>query len=383
MGGEADEKATLKTRVADARAKVENLSSRIQDLLVKRQKPSFLRAEEELSVRLKTRRKLAGHFGKVVSVTWARDSERCMTASQDGNVIIWNAVTAKKAHLVPLKSSWVMFAEMSQKGPEMFATGGLDNVATLWKTPQGEAAFKMEQEFYGHDGYVCGARFLDDKLITTSGDGTVGLWDFRKTKACGDKDGDDRVRVFKGHDKDVTSIDLMPGDSPDSFVTSSTDGTCMLWSVNQGDQPNVILRLAEPEKPKGVANGPKTLLDINKAKFMNNTCIGCATEALGCFLFDIRARGPVNTFDSTRDPDNLKVDAAAKYSLVFSKTGRLLFVACEDSTIEVWDTLLPDQTKPLLSLAAHANRVTDIATPASGLCLAAVSWDTLASISSA
>jgi len=198
------EKAALKQKVADARLQVRELSVRIKELLVKRMRPSPMKIEEEQALhpqldRLKTRRKLVGHFGKVVSLTWARDSERAMTASQDGNVIVWNALTAKKAELVPLKSSWVMFAEISQKGPELFATGGLDNVATIWKAPQEgkeDAGYTLAQEFYGHDGYVCGARFLGDssRLITTSGDATAGLWDFKKSKARGDKDGD-RIAV--------------------------------------------------------------------------------------------------------------------------------------------------------------------------------------------
>eukprot|EP00635_Sarcinochrysidales_sp_CCMP3193_P009495 CAMPEP_0118905478 /NCGR_PEP_ID=MMETSP1166-20130328/9468_1 /TAXON_ID=1104430 /ORGANISM="Chrysoreinhardia sp, Strain CCMP3193" /LENGTH=393 /DNA_ID=CAMNT_0006844749 /DNA_START=21 /DNA_END=1198 /DNA_ORIENTATION=- len=385
--GASEEKGALKAKVSEARAKVEALSGRIREVLASRQKASPLNGSADVETvapsRLKTRRKLVGHFGKVVSVTWAHDSQRLMTASQDGNVIAWNGATAKKAHLIPLKSSWVMFAELSQTGTDMFATGGLDNVATVWKGP--EPSFKMEQELYGHDGYVCGARFLgDDKLITTSGDGTAGLWDLKKARGGGsDKDGDDRIAVFKGHEKDVTSVDtVLPGGN--DFLTSSTDGTCMLWSVNTPERgPNAILRVpwddtTTSDQDQDGQNKKKKkrppLLDVNKAKYVPNNplVVGCATEALGAYLFDVRARGPVNTFDAANAHDK-----GAKYSLAFSKSGRLMFVACEDASIEVWDTLLPNQDKPIHCLSSvHSGRVTDIAVPDSGLCVAAVSWDT-------
>jgi len=364
-----------------------------------------------VSTRLKTKRKLAGHFGKVVSMTWARDSERVMTASQDGNVIVWTAASAKKAALVPLKSSWVMFAELSQTADGLtenaFATGGLDNVATVWRAPSATEPYKLEHEFYGHDGYVCGAKFVaGGKLLTTSGDNTAGLWDVTRasgstataaSKGAADKgEGDDRVATFRGHEKDVTSADLRPGTGGDEFVTSSTDGTCAVWSLNQ-PTPQAILRLHSQDlaaRSRGDAppGGTKQLMDINKVKYVpgaDGRAVAFVTEAMGSFLYDVRTRACLNTFGGGGSGDGRGSAAgsrdtmsdAAKYSLAFSKSGRLVFVACEDYTIEVWDALLPNQTKPLQTLTnVHQNRVTDVAVPNNGLCLGAVSWDATGSI---
>lgn len=372
----AQEKAALKAKIKEAKEKLRELSTSVNEKLGSKWPASSAMPGDDtvkISGKLKTKRKLGGHFGKVVSIGWGREGERAMTASQDGHVIIWNALSATKAHVVPLKSSWVMFAEMSQEGAELFATGGLDNVATIWQTPTSGSAYRLQSELYGHDGYVCSARFLSDaKLLTTSGDGTAGLWDLSKPRGKSEKDVDDRVSVYKGHEKDVSSIDLHP-ECKDTFLTSSTDGSCMLWSVNE-TKPTSVMRIYQ----KDVAGKPP-LIDINKTKFApSGTALAMATEAMGTLLYDARSQqGPLNIFDSTT-PD---MRDSAKYSVAFSKSGRLLFVACEDYSIEVWDTLAPDQKKPLQSLSTiHTARVTDVAVPSTGLCLGAVSWDTFGSI---
>ena len=129
--------------------------------------------------KLKPKRYLKGHFGKIVSMTWLPDSLRTLTASQDGNVIIWDCIESRKKHLMPLKSAWVMFAEASQDDKNMCASGGLDNVCTVWQLPTAaDPAGKLLFSLEGHEGYVCNGRFLSgNKLVTTSGDNSAALWD--------------------------------------------------------------------------------------------------------------------------------------------------------------------------------------------------------------
>lgn len=375
--GDEDSVDELKRLISVAKEKVSSLSCEIRSKCTASR--SELKSDGHvtpITSKLRTKRKLAGHFGKVVSITWDRSGERAMTASQDGNVIVWNGLSAKKTNLIQLKSSWVMFSELCQEGKEIFATGGLDNVATIWNMPTsaGEAC-KPEREFFGHEGYVCGARFVDDqRLITASGDGTAALWNLHQktssssSNSSGDKAIDDRHTVYEGHEKDASSVDVRPFSGNNDFVTSSTDGTCMIWNINQ-NTPNAILR---------VDAGSSQLVDVNRCRFVpDGFGLGMATEALGSLLFDIRTRKQINSFDST----TADLSNSAKYSIAFSKSGRLAFVACEDCSIEIWDTLQPDQKKPLHHLnSAHIARVTDIALPNTGFCLGAVSWDTFGSI---
>ena len=62
---------------------------------------------ENLDLPPKLRRTLAGHFGKVYAMHWAGDSTHLVSASQDGKLIVWNAVTTHKVQSIPLRSSWV------------------------------------------------------------------------------------------------------------------------------------------------------------------------------------------------------------------------------------------------------------------------------------
>ena len=103
------------------------------------------------------------------------------------------------ANLMPLKSPWVMFAETSQDGQKQCATGGLDNVCSIWKLPDGQEPAKMMHALEGHQGYVCGARFVGPgQLVTTSGDGTAALWDLNALPDAKDVPPTARVFLFRG-----------------------------------------------------------------------------------------------------------------------------------------------------------------------------------------
>ena len=44
---------------------------------------------------LKTRRALKGHFGKVYSMSWSGSGKELVSASQDGKLIVWDALLGK------------------------------------------------------------------------------------------------------------------------------------------------------------------------------------------------------------------------------------------------------------------------------------------------
>merc|ERR1711915_235337 len=43
-------------------------------------------------------RTLQGHTGKVYSLDWTSEKNRIVSASQDGRLIVWNALTSQKTH---------------------------------------------------------------------------------------------------------------------------------------------------------------------------------------------------------------------------------------------------------------------------------------------
>ena len=86
-----------------------------------------------------------------------------MSASQDGKLIVWNALTGNKLKLIPLASAWVMTVAYSGSG-DYVACGGLDNICSVYKlsahgipdekAPPVRAAFELQH----HDGYAATPR---------------------------------------------------------------------------------------------------------------------------------------------------------------------------------------------------------------------------------
>ncbi|KAK7887043.1 hypothetical protein WMY93_026664 [Mugilogobius chulae] len=67
-------------------------------------------------VQMKTRKTLRGHLAKIYAMHWATDSKLCVSASQDGKLIVWDTITTNKVNAIPLKSSWVMTCAYAPSG---------------------------------------------------------------------------------------------------------------------------------------------------------------------------------------------------------------------------------------------------------------------------
>merc|ERR1719245_390786 len=105
----------------------------------------------DMSVELKQRRILKGHFGKIYAMHWCSDSLHLVSASQDGKLIIWNAYTTNKVHAIPLRSSWVMTCAYSPSG-QFVACGGLDNLCTVYRSMNTGIDHVPECELTQHEG---------------------------------------------------------------------------------------------------------------------------------------------------------------------------------------------------------------------------------------
>lgn len=152
----------------------------------------------------KVRQTLKGHFGKVYAMQWSlSDPNQLVSAAQDGKLIVWNAMTNNKTHMIPLRSSWVMTCAFSKSGKRV-ACGGLDNICSIYNldgNSQSDAR-KADIELLAHEGYLSHCRFVDDdnKILTSSGDQTCILWDVNKKSS---------EIVFQGHQQDVMSVAVM------------------------------------------------------------------------------------------------------------------------------------------------------------------------------
>jgi len=308
----------------------------------------------KVSVGMKQRRILKGHFGKIYAMHWsAADSRHLVSASQDGKLIIWNGFTTNKVHAIPLRSSWVMTCAYSPSG-QMVACGGLDNLCSVYKLPSGGAKSDAGQqktyaELAQHEGYLSCCRFIkDNEVITSSGDSTCILWDV-ETKTP--------TAIFNDHTGDVMSVSIF--DSANCFVSGSCDATAKLWDHRQSGKTNCVKTFPGHES------------DINSVQFFpDGNAFGTGSDDSSCRLFDIRAYAQLNKYANDKILCGIT-------SVAFSKTGRMLFAGYDDYNCYVWDTQLGTLVDQLIG---HDNRVSCLGVSDDGKALCTGSWDTLLKI---
>lgn len=142
---------------------------------------------------MKVRRTLKGHLAKIYAMHWAADKRRLVSASQDGKLIVWDALSTHKLFAIPLRSSWVMTCAYSPSS-NFVACGGLDNICSVYSLKTKEVV-KTACELNAHTGYLSCCRFLSDReILTCSGDMTCILWDVEMAK---------KVVSFEDHTGDV------------------------------------------------------------------------------------------------------------------------------------------------------------------------------------
>ncbi|KAK1358679.1 Heterotrimeric G protein beta 2 subunit [Heracleum sosnowskyi] len=176
-------------------------------------------------------RTLQGHSGKVYSLDWTPEKNRIVSASQDGRLIVWNALTSQKTHAIKLPCPWVMTCAFSPSGQSV-ACGGLDSICSIFNLNSSmdkDGNVPVSRMLSGHKGYVSSCQYVPDEdthLITSSGDHTCILWDITTGL---------RTSVFggefqSGHTADVLSVSIN-GSNSRMFVSGSCDATARLWDT--------------------------------------------------------------------------------------------------------------------------------------------------------
>ncbi|KAL7547534.1 hypothetical protein ACHAWF_010818 [Thalassiosira exigua] len=302
----------------------------------------------ELRKPIKARRTLKGHFGKVYAMHWASDNQTLVSASQDGKLIVWNALTTNKVQAVPLRSSWVMTCAFEQSKGNLIACGGLDNVCSIYNIQQQSGAnnARAARELVAHDGYLSCVRFVDEgHVVTSSGDSSCIYWDAQSG---------DVVKTFNDHTGDVMSVCISP-DNPNLFASGSVDTTAKIWDLRIG---------------KCVQTHTGHELDINSVAFFpDGFAVGTGSDDSTCRLFDMRCYGEVNKFANPRI-------ACGITSVAFSKSGRLMFGGYDDFNAYAWDTLADGNQSPYALPGPHENRVSCLGVNDSGDAMCTGSWVT-------
>jgi len=288
---------------------------------------------------MKCRRTLRGHLSKIYALQWSDEKTHLVSASQDGKMIVWDALTTNKTHAIPLRCSWVMTCAYSPSG-RYAACGGLDNICSVYKL-DAENYNKPLIELNNHTGYLSCCRFLNDQqMLTSSGDGTCILWDIEKAQ---------KITEFTDHEGDVMCLSISP--DKETFVSSGCDNDCILWDKNSGRAAQIF-------------SGHQQ--DVNCVQFFpNGKAFGSGSDDYTCKLFDIRANRELMQYKSIE---------RAVTSLAFSLSGRYMFASYDDPLCRVWDSLKGEIAG---ELKGHGQRISCVGMSKDGYALATGSWDNL------
>lgn len=305
-------------------------------------------------------RTLQGHTGKVYSLDWTPERNRIVSASQDGRLIVWNALTSQKTHLIKLPCAWVMACAFAPNG-ESVACGGLDSACSIFNLnspTDRDGNLPVSRMLTGHKGYVSSCQYVpgqDNLLITGSGDQTCVLWDISTGL---------RTSVFGGefqlgHTLDVQSVSIS-GTNSRMFVSGSCDGTARLWDTRVASRAVRTFHGHEG--------------DVNAVKFFpDGNRFGTGSDDGTCRLFDIRTGHQLQVYYQ----QHTDTEVRHVTSVAFSISGRLMFAGYSNGDCYVWDTLLAKVVLNLGSLQdSHQGRISCLGLAADGSALCTGSWDT-------
>lgn len=279
---------------------------------------------------------------------WGADSKVVVTTGQDGNLIVWNGVTANKMQCIALKSSYVMSVGIEQSKGNLIACGGLDNLIAVYRRSQPDKA--MEMAF--HDGFLSCCRFMSEtELLSASGDSNIIRWDLNTAKP---------VTVFGGHSADAMWISLQPGSDNKVFASGSVDKTIKIWDVRAGNQAQQTFY------------GPES--DINCVEFMPSSpsTLACCSQDNSIRIFDMRANNQLSKMGGRPSPDPFEPGFTR---MSFSRSGRIIFAGHADGCVYAFD-VLGGKVMPAYTLtAAHERNCSCVGVSPQGNALATAGWD--------
>lgn len=144
---------------------------------------------------------------------------RTLAAADPKAISLWEVWTTKE-HTIPQSGGFYSIAFNPDPSAEQIAGGGPSGRIRLWSLPSG----KYSQDLILGTGAVSAIAFSQSsqgtRLAAANADATAWIWDFKSKVA----------KPLSGHEDLITDIALSKDGT--LAVTSSVEGTAMLWSVD-------------------------------------------------------------------------------------------------------------------------------------------------------
>eukprot|EP00347_Sterkiella_histriomuscorum_P009013 403342863 len=178
-------------------------------------------------------------------IAWNKKNESLvLTCSANNGIALWNIESGQnliklyKEHTKAVKLSWDPF------NANQFISGSQDTLIKLWDTSIEKSVHTM-QRMRSRDDQVNQVQFNPKRqyqFAAAQGDGTIDLWDLRKTNAP--------FFSFLSHLKPTYCLDWHP-DLEDILMSGSGDKYAKIWYLKEGEtrqlQQNAMYQIQTPQ----------------------------------------------------------------------------------------------------------------------------------------
>jgi len=147
-----------KEKIEALRAEIKDLKEKINNANADKNDTTLAKLAGDATIpsgeKHKMKRTLKGHLAKIYALAWSASPFLIVSASQDGKLLVWDALTTNKTHAIHLRSNWVMSCGYSTNG-KFVASGGLDNICSIYSLSTSpdekrEQPMKPIKEFLSH-----------------------------------------------------------------------------------------------------------------------------------------------------------------------------------------------------------------------------------------
>jgi WD40 repeat protein/DNA-binding SARP family transcriptional activator len=287
-------------------------------------------------------RRLEGHTGRLIAVTFSPDGKLAATASVDKTVALWDVATGARRNVLVGHTAGVFGVEFSPDGRQLVSVGE-DRIVRLWDTTTAEQV----GQFYSHSSTVTDVAFAPDgqHFVTAGSEGVALVWPARlpgpirrlaghtgqiwnvvyspdgryllttgvdKSARLWDTTTGTTVRVFLGHTAEIYGLAYAADGQ--LVMTGSFDGTARVWVVTTG-QERWRFHAAGDAVVAGVALSP------------DGRYAAAADENGVAYLWDLATGAPVRQWKAHASGINL---------MSYSPDGTVLATTSNDATVKLW-----------------------------------------------